>query len=474
MSRLESLVVELPEDIRRLVEMGDFKGAVRRIERILKEDERLPKLLRERLEYEIERLERVRKDYPLTREEAFNKLKKEIPDLTPGDFERWMWEGYIDYRLIDGEEKFFKNFIPNLFRFCKEAETRRVKKVDEVREKAKKLLHQHIDKLLEVGPKSSTPYLFPVRNRVEMKLTIKPDVIPSGEKVRVWLPIPRRDPLQPEARIISASPKNYYIAPENHPQRTIYFEAVVEEGKPLVFKVEYEYTVTSFYLDVNPEKVKPYDEESEIYQKYTSEQLPHIAFTPHLCRLTDEIVNGETNPYLKAWRIYKWITHNVKYASAYEYSTYGIISEYVARNLKGDCGMQALLFITLCRISGVPARWQSGWYMNPVKPGMHDWAQFYVEPYGWLYVDASFGGARRNIPKYNRFYFGNIDRYRLVCNIDISSDFDPPKRYLRSDPVDNQRGEVEWRKGNLYYDKWAYELKILSHEELTSRCRNLK
>ena len=35
-----------------------------------------------------------------------------------------------------------------------------------------------------------------------------------------------------------------------------------------------------------------------------------------------------------------------------EYFTISNISEYAATNLKGDCGVQAILFITLCRIAG--------------------------------------------------------------------------------------------------------------------------
>lgn len=34
------------------------------------------------------------------------------------------------------------------------------------------------------------------------------------------------------------------------------------------------------------------------------------------------------------------------------------------------------------------------------------------------------------------------------------------EKFLRSDPLDFQRGEVEWKGGNLYYDKWDYEMQI--------------
>ncbi len=126
--------------------------------------------------------------------------------------------------------------------------------------------------------------------------------------------------------------------------------------------------------------------------------------------------------------------------------------------------MQALLFITLCRISGVPARWQSGWFLNPIRPSPHDWTQFYIEPYGWLHADPSFGGHMKSVEKYHKFYFGNMDHFRLIANTEISSEFTPPKKHYRSDNVDNQRGEVEWKQGNVYYDKWSYELKVMAHE----------
>lgn len=70
--------------------------------------------------------------------------------------------------------------------------------------------------------------------------------------------------------------------------------------------------------------------------------------------------------------------------------------------------------------------------------------------------------------KYHKFYFGNIDHFRLIANTEISSEFTPLKKYYRSDNVDNQRGEVEWKGGNIYYDKWSYELKVIAHESLNS------
>jgi hypothetical protein len=33
-------------------------------------------------------------------------------------------------------------------------------------------------------------------------------------------------------------------------------------------------------------------------------------------------------------------------------------------------------------------------------------------------------------------------------------------QHPRADPIDNQRGEVEWSGTSLFYDDWTYEMKV--------------
>jgi transglutaminase-like putative cysteine protease len=139
----------------------------------------------------------------------------------------------------------------------------------------------------------------------------------------------------------------------------------------------------------------------------------------------------------------------------------------VATSLRGDCGMQALLFITMCRIAGLPAKWQSGWYITPYNASPHDWAQIYIEPYGWIPVDPSKGGINNTKNFYKRdFYFGNLDGFRMIANEDFQVDFDPSKKYMRSDPVDNQIGEVETDSQNIFPDKFKHKIYIRKFERL--------
>ncbi len=448
----------IPRHITRLYRRGEFSKAIVLLRRLLASNGRLNDEYKTRILYEIERLKRIRLDFRYTRSDALKMLSEEIRDFKPSEFDEWMRRGCIDYRVIDGEILFFERFIDNLFKLCPDLRERRVKPEDARRREAREKLFKHI----EAVSTGSDGYKMPVRNRIKMTIKVKPNVVPEGEVIRCWIPFPRICPLQPEVKLLSTDPASYILAPEDHLQRTIYMERESRSGEPTTFTVEYEYTVRAFYRRINPDEVEEYDEGSDVYRRYTAEKPPHISFTRRLEELAWKIVDGERNPYLKALKIMKWIIGNVRYAFAFEYSTYENISEYVAEHKRGDCGMQALLFITLCRIVGVPARWQSGWYAHPDRPSLHDWAQFYVEPYGWLYADPSFANSiTKERGKLGLFYFGNIDHYRLVFNNDISIQFYPEKKFFRSEPVDSQRGELEWRGGNLYYDKWKYKLELV-------------
>jgi transglutaminase-like putative cysteine protease len=118
--------------------------------------------------------------------------------------------------------------------------------------------------------------------------------------------------------------------------------------------------------------------------------------------------------------------------------------------------------MTLLRFNGIPTRWQSGWVFADDEyhyDNMHDWAQVYLAPYGWVPIDVTFGRLVSDDPQIASFYSGGLDSYRLAFNDDFSQPFVPAKQHARSETVDSQRGEVEWRGGNLYFDQWDYEFK---------------
>ncbi len=428
----------LPEIIKREEYSGNFSKALKIIDEYLGKN--IPDLEKKRLEWEKERIQRMKFDYSFTKNKALSIVKKDFKNFKMKDLNTLLNERKIDYRQIDGKIRIFRNFYRNILR---DNEKMKIKRIEEKSERANKKLYEHLENSKGV------------RNRIKFEITVDTKKF-YDEYIRVWIPYPVENNIQRNVKILDSS--HEYIISDSL-QRTVYMEEKVNKELQK-FWVEYEYEILPFNVKIDPEKVKVKNMEN-----YLKEQPPHVIFTNYLRKLADEIVGDEENPYFKAKRIYEWITKNIKYELVPEYSTMENISEYAAVNFEGDCGVQAILFITLCRISGIPAKWQSGWYINPVLQSPHDWAQIYLEPYGWIFVDPSFGGHEIEKEKYHNFYFGNIDAFRLIANEDMLIQFKPEKKFYRSDPVDNQRGEVETEKRNIYYDGWKYNLTLLSHEE---------
>src|ERR1043165_1986496 len=170
---------------------------------------------------------------------------------------------------------------------------------------------------------------------------------------------------------------------------------------------------------------------------------------------------------LKAKKFYDWIADHIQYSYAIEYSTIPNISDYCRSRGYGDCGQEALLFITLCRLNGIPAHWQTGWDTFPNAKTIHDWCEIYLEPYGWIPVDPykSIWATRYAVTltpeqkiEVRDFYFGGLDRYRIAANSDHNQPLTPAKDSFRSDDVDFQRGELECDGRNIYFDAYSYSL----------------
>ncbi|MEG0367518.1 MAG: transglutaminase-like domain-containing protein, partial [Coprobacillus sp.] len=194
----------------------------------------------------------------------------------------------------------------------------------------------------------------------------------------------------------------------------------------------------------------------------------HIVFTPYLKSLVSEVIGDETNPLLKAKSIYDYITSHVMYSFVRPYITLPPIAEYMATGLKGDCGLQAVLFITMCRIAKIPATWQAGLFVTPHEIGNHDWARFYIAPYGWLYADCSFGGSgyRNGSSLRRNFYFGNLEPFRIPSTSEFQSTMNPPMLYTRRDPYDNQTGEVEYINHPLLPTQYEMYQEIIEMKEI--------
>lgn len=406
--------------------------------------------------------QRLLTDFCLTRSQVKQYIEKYIPNVTDEQMDRWEQTRALECMVLDGKKRYFRNAGPNLFRLDSACVDIKLKRDGLPTGGSEEVNLTHVPEVIAAVKEGGEPIVTPKRMRVTYTLTVDTNAVPAGKMIRCWLPYPRSDvKRQTEVKFLGASQPDYIFSPADCCHSTLYMERRAEEGRPTVFSESFEYTSRAEWHLLKPEDIQPYDTTSALYQEYTAERDKHILFSPRLRELAARLTEGETNPLLQARRIFRYVNDRFPWASAREYSTVENIPEYVLDNGHGDCGMVSLLFITLCRIQGIPAHFQSGFMMHPGAWNLHDWAEVYFEGVGWVPVDQSFG-----IPTFARnddetwFFLGGIDAWRMVVNQDYGMPLVPAKNYPRSETVDFQRGEVEWEGGNLYFTQWDYDMEI--------------
>lgn len=443
-----------------LIAEGEYNKAVLEIDRIL-EKGGLTEPAKLDLEFQKERMDRIRKDFKRTEDDVLKYVRNYYPDAVSADLKKWEDDGTLEFKIIDGNKFYFNRAPANLFRVNKEAKEKKIEVDGNSKSKLNQFIEGHVPEVIEESVSSGLLVVKPQKIKLEYKLVVDTDAVPDGEIIRCWLPYPKEShERQKNIELISVNSKEYIIAPEDRLQRTIYVEKKAVKGEPTVFNFELIYTAYNEWHNlykVNPDE---YDTGSEIFIKFTEEREPHIVFTDKVKNLSREIVDEDDSPLVKAKKIFKWIHDNIPWAGAREYSTIGNISDYCLSNGWGDCGIKSLTFITLCRYNGIPAKWQSGWMLHPGSINLHDWAEIYIEGLGWVPVDPDFNFIDSENDDVKWFYFGGIDAYHFIVNDDYSRPLFPAKIFPRSETVDFQRGEVEWRGGNLYFDKWDYFMKV--------------
>ncbi len=442
-----------------MVDAGDFAGAQARIDAVLAGAPLAPDV-RAAWEFQHERMRRMRLDFSLDHDAVLARLRQQVPDLGEAEFRRWDGSGYLEHLDIDGERRWFNRAPSNLFRLYPAAAARRAPPVREPRAGQFDVLDPYHGAAVAEARASGRDSVQPRRVRIHYTLTVKADAVPAGETLRVWLPYPRAIPGQQDhLRLLQAAPGRAQLAPESALQRTAYLEGKAVAGRPTTFEVSYELTTHGRWFDIDADRVTPATASDPALAPYLGEEGPHIRFTPALRAYSRAIVGAETNPYRIARKLFAAVDA-IPWGGAREYSTITDLGDYAYRAGHADCGQQTLLLITLLRMNGIPARWQSGWaFSDGDYDTMHDWGQLYLAPYGWVPMDVTTGQLASEDPALHWFYLGGLDAYRVAFNDAISQPFVPAKRYVRSETVDNQRGEVEWRGGNLYFDQWTYDFR---------------
>ena len=396
---------------------------------------------------------RIKNDFKYSREEGKQLLLEKVPEATDAMIEEWKDKKYLETRIIDGQEWWFRKTIRNFALlntelYSKEIASEKREEYTEYHKQMEKVLSQESDKNNVRDWKTIEATFY---------LEVPANSVPNGEIIRAWLPFPYDNERQRNFQLLSSSSTPTHS--QNSLHHTVYMEQKAKKDQPTRFEMKFSYEVGAqvFHKGDILRNLKPYNKESEEYKKYTSQELPHMLVNDKMKNLALSIIGTESNPVIQASMIYDWISANYPWAGAIDYSTIPCMPEYVLNIDHGDCGQVSLLYISMLRSIGIPARWESGWELTSSWTGYHDWAEIYFEGTGWVPTDVSRGRATHNEP-FQDFYKTSIDGYRFATNQGISGELSPKKKYIRCETVDFQAGEVEWRKGNL--TNWKSKLII--------------
>ncbi|MBR4236523.1 MAG: transglutaminase domain-containing protein [Clostridia bacterium] len=432
-NKYEYLSYPLPEDVLRAKYAGDTDALLKLIKARTDSPLTHP-LLKKRLEYEGEICALRERRYKLTRAQTLEKLRERVPDFKDEELDKYEREGMCEYVYLRGEKRYLTSCPGTLIKYDPALAKR---EINAKNNPAEPDLDEFICAIKSKGE-------FAMRYEIESTLKLDDECFIPGETYTVHIPVPAKSAQQSADKIRICADADALVSAPDSCQRCVCYVRKLNKNAP--FGVSFTYESRLKY--VNPLKDEAhivYPGENAPSDDDLSEQLPHIRFTPYIKRLAQDIKGSETRPLYIAKRIYDYITTNVRYSFMPPYRLIENQAEYAAVNMKGDCGIQAILFITLCRALGVPARWQSGLTVDRESCGEHDWAQFYTSEFGWLFADPSYGGGahRRGNEERREYYFGNLDPYRMVANRRYMTDAGAPKRFLRYDPCDSQDGEIE-------------------------------
>lgn len=396
-------------------------------------------------------------DFPYTVEEASEIIRADFPDITDAQIADFIQKKYLETKDFNGQKRVFRKGPRNLMLLNPEmnggvtsrgatASPKRISYVDSV------LSYYHGN--------NPTGAAHKVRYRFTIEVPWHPAL--KGDTLRVWMPLPHRSARQDHIRITDATPARYIVSDSTQSvHHTVYFEQPVRDGESTLLSYEGEFITRGQYFspDYIRRNIRSYDTDSELYRRYTAAEYPHM---PCMEQLARSIVGGENDPYSCSEMVYDYIIQNYLWAGAREYSTIECIPEYVVTERHGDCGQVSLLYISLMRSLGIPARWESGWMLHPGEKNYHDWAEVYFEGVGWVPVDVSFGRySNSSDPAVQRFYSTGMDAHRFASNRGVCGELYPAKRFVRSETVDFQPGEVECSRGNLFYPAWNQNFEII-------------
>ncbi|NLK46503.1 MAG: hypothetical protein GX297_07620 [Treponema sp.] len=184
-------------------------------------------------------------------------------------------------------------------------------------------------------------------------------------------------------------------------------------------------TTHAVSTDIKEHLVKPYSQGVLLSKmQQSSDSIYSLSKDEKIISLARSIIGKTTNPYTKAYLIYKYMVNNFAVLSELRSPDAPILD--LIKTKRGDAYDFAMLYNGLLAACNVIVRPCAGILIDADSSAKsHWWCEFYVESFGWVPVDVALGAGlpfecfikRTNIKD---FYFGNLDAQHVTFSRDFN------------------------------------------------------
>lgn len=275
----------------------------------------------------------------------------------------------------------------------------------------------------------------PARN-FEFTYVVKIPALSADAKTsRIWIPLPQSDAYQSIHDLKVESPFVYTTRRDSE-YHNEYAYLEIPAGKisgPGEVPVTFQASRKEHFV---PLGANPNSPDSGTGTVIRSEELTRflqpdrrVPLQGVIGELSAEQTQGVQDPVAKARVIYDYVIATMRYdKSGTGWGNGDAIWACTAK--RGNCTDFHSLFIGMMRAAGIPARFEIGFPLPADQhagaiPGYHCWAEFYVERYGWIPVDASEAWKH---PEKKNYFFGAHDDNRVQFTIGRDIRLDPAQQ----------------------------------------------
>lgn len=261
-------------------------------------------------------------------------------------------------------------------------------------------------------------------------LTTLPSVRSGAKSAQVWIPLPQSGPYQTIDDVKIEAPFTYTQRREaEYGNEYLYFDVPASKVSHAVeVRLSFEATRREHRVALDAPVTAQHRPASPDLQRFLEpDRLVPLQGT--IAEASTQETHGLQDPLAKARAIYNYVVATMRYdKSGTGWGNGDAIWACTAK--RGNCTDFHSLLIGMMRAAGIPARFEIGFPLptdqhDGTLPGYHCWAEFYVEPYGWIPVDASEAWKH---PDKKDYFFGAHDDNRVQFTLGRDIRLDPPQQ----------------------------------------------